>query len=205
MRRLKLGQLGNSTISKLRGETSGFGSSRKMQPKLERQLTSNFDEFQQALEDDGIDDSDDGAPKRSPGNMESAVAPREDGKSAFRFCTGEATDIGGGHENQDKAMLFRCGPDNNVLVMGVFDGHGRELGELAALVARDYMRDEIQKPEIIEAIEENPQPTLEKLFLDAHIQIKNKFIEKFSKTSWKVTETPEGYLTKRKFHNTYSV
>mmetsp|Transcript_1369 Transcript_1369/g.1512 ORF Transcript_1369/g.1512 Transcript_1369/m.1512 type:complete len:433 (+) Transcript_1369:504-1802(+) len=169
-----------------------------MQPKLERQLTSNFDEFA-TYDDEDIEEADEEKPKSGMKDAGSPGLPpprREVGKSPFRFLTGEATDIGGGHENQDKGMLFRCGQDDRVLVMGVFDGHGRELGELAALVARDFMREEIQKPEVIEAIEESPTTTLEKLFLDAHNQIKLRFMDQFKKTNWQVTETDEGYLIK---------
>mmetsp|Transcript_1137 Transcript_1137/g.1449 ORF Transcript_1137/g.1449 Transcript_1137/m.1449 type:complete len:440 (+) Transcript_1137:188-1507(+) len=173
-----------------------------MQPKLERQLTSNFDDFSKFIDDEDNSDMEvDGATEKITASVKTTTSlppPRKGSKGVrFKFLTGEATDIGGGSENQDKGMLFYCGEDNRHLVMGVFDGHGRELGELAALVARDHMRDELQKPDLIKAIESNPTKVLEKLFLDAHIAIKKKFVEKFKNSGWQVTEMSEGYLTKR--------
>ena len=59
--------------------------------------------------------------------------------SLLKFRYGVATDIGGGQTNQDAYGVFEVEAEDCV-VMGVYDGHGRELGELASQVARDSFK-----------------------------------------------------------------
>jgi serine/threonine protein phosphatase PrpC len=51
----------------------------------------------------------------------------------FSWQVGSETDIGGGRENQDDFLVFQ---QKDVIVMCIFDGHGREVGKTAANAAR---------------------------------------------------------------------
>lgn len=114
----------------------------------------------------------------------------------FEFRCDTATDIGGGHTNQDDAGIWhhRIGKD---FVLAVFDGHGRELGKLAAQVAKDSMRRAFSKAETFDAIRKDAPSAMKKLFLDAHEAIKTSFKDRYTRAGWEVIQTPEGYLTKR--------
>lgn len=181
---------------------SAAGSSENEVPQLTRQLTSNFDDYKTFMEDD----DDDAEIKRQQSkqleesieNATKHVPLDTTGNNVeMRMLTGVATDIGGGNENQDKAMLFWAGEGEQHLVMGVFDGHGRELGELAAIVCRDYMKDELAKPEIMKQIAANPKTEFDRIFTEAHKLVLKEFKAKFEGSDWEVTETAEGYLTRK--------
>ena len=56
-------------------------------------------------------------------------------KTSIKLKCGQATDIGGGATNQDIGDCFEIkDSEGSATVLAVFDGHGRELGELAAQV-----------------------------------------------------------------------
>jgi len=116
----------------------------------------------------------------------------------FKFLVGEATDIGGGSVNQDTYEVFRTGASKENLVLAVFDGHGRELGELAAIVARDKIRSLLEKDEIMNQVFDDPEGTLTDVFRHAHNEIKARFRQKYEEANFQVRETDEGYLIKRK-------
>src|SRR5690606_7997233 len=114
-------------------------------PKLERQLTSTFDDEMMDLARSAMTEVESPSPAGSQTVTNTDELPSMENlipnnASSLVFLTGEATDIGGGHENQDRSMCFRTGPNEEHLVMAVFDGHGKELGQLAAIVARDFMK-----------------------------------------------------------------
>ncbi|CAM9333460.1 unnamed protein product, partial [Ectocarpus sp. 12 AP-2014] len=50
------------------------------------------------------------------------------------------TDIGGMSENQDNCFIWRHEPSGS-FVIGVLDGHGRDVGRLAAHVVQEFMQD----------------------------------------------------------------
>lgn len=177
------------------------------QPLLERQLTSTFDRM--PVDDGSGEDLDEaiGATRvASASNILEIIGSYRDTSSQevetqqekFVFKVGEATDIGGGHENQDKSMCFRAGKQDEHLILAVFDGHGRELGELAAKVARDFMKQELSKPEVLKELSARPEEIINALFEVAHDRIKQEFRQKVEENSdCTVNETPEGYLIKR--------
>lgn len=152
---------------------------------LTRQLTSNFDQF--------VDDL------AALEGVEHQAFVQDDGKagaaSGLRLLVSSATDIGGGAVNQDKFDFFMV--EQN-LVMAVFDGHGRELGELAAEIARNTFHEHLSQIETMEKISEDPEAALTKVFRAAHDNIRDQFREKYLKAGWQVQETEEGYLIKRK-------
>ncbi|GBG33854.1 Protein phosphatase, putative [Hondaea fermentalgiana] len=154
-------------------------------PALTRQLTSHFDQFADDLAAlDGV------APGQSLKSDEN-----NDNGGGLRLLVSAATDIGGGAVNQDKFDFFMV--EQN-LVMAVFDGHGRELGELAAEVARDTFHEYLSKTETMEKVSEDPETTLTEIFQAAHDAIRNRFREKYVHAGWQVQETDEGFLIKRR-------
>ncbi len=160
-------------------------SASKAPPPLTRQLTSHLDQFAQDFD---LADED----------RETTKGKEFQGETAdvnFRFLVGEATDIGGGNVNQDTYTVFRT---HGNLIMAVFDGHGRELGELAAQVARDSVKEQLEDISVLERVSQNAESTLSEVFRNAHQAIKDSFRERYLSAKWEVEETPEGYLIKRK-------
>jgi serine/threonine protein phosphatase PrpC len=163
---------------------SGDGA-RGAQPALSRQLTSHLDQFVEELVE-------------LKHEARAAALEAGKGEGEFRFLVGDATDIGGGAVNQDTFDVFRTGEHGENLVLAVFDGHGRELGELSAMVARDKVRSLLQQEQWMESISENPQAALTQVFALAHEEIKLRFRDYYEKSGCQVQETPDGYLIKRK-------
>ena len=182
--------------------TNAENAPKENRPQLTRQLTSNFDDYKTFMEEEEVDDD---VHRETTEQFAETIEKVHQHVSLdtsgnnveMRLLTGVATDIGGGNENQDKAMLFWAGEGERHLVMGVFDGHGRELGELAAIVCRDFMKEKLSKPEQLQALSEKPKEEFDRLFTDAHQLVKREFKAKYDGTDWEVTETQEGYLTKR--------
>lgn len=86
----------------------------------------------------------------------------------YKLSIGGITDPGvHGKQNQDDFFAEALPGDGNAII-GVFDGHGRELGQLAAKTAKLFVRDELKKPEVLAAVEASPQATLESIFAAAH-------------------------------------
>jgi hypothetical protein len=54
---------------------------------------------------------------------------------------GGQTDIGGGRENQDMWFGWADPGNSGTTVFGVLDGHGREVGRVAAMAGRDAIMD----------------------------------------------------------------
>jgi len=107
-----------------------------------------------------------------------------------------ATDIGGGQTNQDAYDVFDV-PGENCVVFGVYDGHGRELGELASAVARDSVRASILQPGAVARLRTNSEEFLIEAFRKAHDAIRDAFRQKYMAAGWEVQDTEEGFLIKR--------
>ena len=53
---------------------------------------------------------------------------------------GSETDVGGGTENQDDFFVITVGPESEAItIMCVLDGHGREVGKVAANAGKDAL------------------------------------------------------------------
>lgn len=177
----------------------------ELTPRLTRQLTSTFDNV--LAEDVRIISN--GVSNGTLSNSESDDSAKdiistyssETIKNLYCLKTGEATDIGGGHVNQDKSFCCKVGENNEHLVIGVFDGHGRELGELAAVTANEFFQTELRKLDVIEDLRENPKKTFCKLFEIAHEKIKEVFKQTVEEDDeWNIYESNEGYLVKQSRH-----
>lgn len=88
----------------------------------------------------------------------------------YVFRVGGITDPGvHGKQNQDDFFYEDLGAGN--LALGVFDGHGRELGQLAARTAKTTVRALLRDPETLVALEHDPKSTMERVFRQAHTEI----------------------------------
>jgi len=167
-------------------------------PLLGRQYTSHLDEIQDAEMADGTTPA---AAASSPAGGASAAGAattlkraHPDRQAKLRFAS--ATDIGGGQTNQDASDMFEI-PGENCVVFGVYDGHGRELGELASSVAKESIRAALMEPGAIARVRMNPEHVLVDVFKRAHDAIREAFRKRYESTGWEVQDTDEGFLIKR--------
>jgi serine/threonine protein phosphatase PrpC len=97
--------------------------------------------------------------------------------TSLKHQVGFDTDIGGGRENQDSFFVWSKRStkpgDENILVCGVLDGHGREVGKVAAIAAKaallKYFDDHHEQLRI------NPYECLVSAHNIAHINVKEAF------------------------------
>ena len=114
----------------------------------------------------------------------------------FKVQFGSSTDIGGGHQNQDTFLIFSR-PSEKVYVFAMIDGHGTELGSVAANTVRscilDYMTHHFLE------MKNNPVQTLNNIFILSHNSIKDAFKVELTRRRCDFTETSDGYLVKNGF------
>jgi serine/threonine protein phosphatase PrpC len=120
-------------------------------------------------------------------------------RSNLKWQIGFDTDIGGGRENQDDCFVWSR-PDEGLCVLCVLDGHGREVGKIAA---------EAAKFKLINYFEENHSQLVTNAYdclveahNVAHEFVKESFRIELTKQGFEVIEhTTEGYLMKRRNSN----
>ncbi|EQC40250.1 hypothetical protein SDRG_02896 [Saprolegnia diclina VS20] len=85
------------------------------------------------------------------------------------------TDIGSARcaVNQDTYMALDVGGGS--VVLGVFDGHGKETGHIAAEAAKAFFMSHFELPESLAAIEAQPEAELRSLFGQCHAHIYRAF------------------------------
>lgn len=112
----------------------------------------------------------------------------------YDFRIAGVTDAGVvGKQNQDDFFIWEAA-DRQTIIAGVFDGHGREMGQAAARVAKTSLRDELSKPETLARLRASPKATLEAAFAAAHRAIDAHFQASYEGQGWTVTRAPEGFL-----------
>ncbi|CAM9856321.1 unnamed protein product [Scytosiphon promiscuus] len=104
------------------------------------------------------------------------------------------TDIGGMSENQDNCFIWRHEPSGS-FVIGVLDGHGRDVGRLAAHVVQEFMQDWLTRRWA--EVKENPAEAFRTLFREAHESMLLSFREHLQGLGWNVKDNG-GYLMKRR-------
>jgi len=97
-------------------------------------------------------------------------------------------------ENQDDSFVWRHDASNSV-VIGVFDGHGRDVGKLAAVHAKAHIVEWLDKN--FDRLLSNPSETFKSLFEETHSSILQAFKKHLTSKGWTVKETG-GYLIKRR-------
>jgi len=114
----------------------------------------------------------------------------------FKVQFGSYTEIGGGHQNQDTFLIFSR-PSEKLYFFAMIDGHGTELGSVAANSVRscilDYMTHHFLE------IKNNPVQTLNNIFILSHNSIKDAFKVELTRRKCGFTETADGYLVKNGF------
>jgi serine/threonine protein phosphatase PrpC len=168
-------------------------------PLLGRQYTSHLDSEDQQLNTLSINT---GEMATTPTSQSGGALglTRSLPERAIKMKYASATDIGGGQTNQDAFDSFEL-PEDNCVVFGVYDGHGRELGELASTVARDTIKAALSEPGCIARLRENSEEVLVEVFKKGHIAIREAFRQKYVATGWEVQDTEDGFLIKRQAPN----
>ena len=113
----------------------------------------------------------------------------------LRWQVGSDTDIGGGRENQDDYFIWQR-PEEGVCILGVLDGHGRDVGKLAAQTGKAYLMQYFEQN--YNKISSDPLKYLSEALQLCHTEIKNAFRTELTKNGFEVSESPEGYLMKRR-------
>lgn len=113
----------------------------------------------------------------------------------LRYQVGSGTDIGGGRENQDESFVW-INKDANLIVLGVLDGHGREVGKIAAQAGKQRIVQYLDTdfPYLLS----NPTEFLIRAHELAHEHIRSTFQIELEKQGYQVQLTEEGYLMKRR-------
>lgn len=108
------------------------------------------------------------------------------------------TDPGGAkcRVNQD-TFFTHCDPNSSAMVLGVFDGHGKEAGRDAALAAKDFFKAHFQSMtrSDYEALEQNPQRVFSSMFSSCHDAIKSVLKAVYERRGFTVQEK-DGYVVK---------
>ena len=100
-----------------------------------------------------------------------------------------------GKENQDDSFSWQS-PDGSTLVLGVFDGHGRDFGRVSASTARAAFLSALTSPAALAALREDPGPPLVAAFREAHDAVEAALAAACARGGWRVDRTPEGYLVR---------
>jgi serine/threonine protein phosphatase PrpC len=100
-----------------------------------------------------------------------------------------------GKENQDACFTWQS-PDGSTVVMGVFDGHGRDFGRVSAATARAHFLGALTTPAALRALREDPGPPLVAAFREAHDAVEAALTAACVQGGWRVDRTPEGYLVR---------
>lgn len=110
---------------------------------------------------------------------------------------GSDTDVGGGTENQDDYFVVTVGPDSeSITILCVLDGHGRDVGKVAANAAKDAMINFFNTN--YSSLRLKPYDTLVEAHEVAHAHIKESFKQALGQRGFEVQEADGGYLKKRK-------
>lgn len=153
---------------------------------LKRQFTGLADSF--------VTDGDSPSPGVSLASASGGTADAARPASAYDFLVSGITDPGvPGKQNQDDYFLWSS-EDGQTVIVGVLDGHGRELGQMAARVAKAQFLADLTRPETLAALAADPKPTLELAFVNAHRAIEAAFRKYYEDAGWHVQRTADGYL-----------
>lgn len=124
------------------------------------------------------------------------MAAFESSESFHLFTqVGFDTDIGGGRENQDDWLVWQQ-KKSGLSVFGVLDGHGREVGKIAANAAKASIFRFCE--EGCALLQSSPVDWLINAHKLAHDAIKQSFKVELEGQGFEIFEDPEGYLLKRK-------
>jgi hypothetical protein len=75
--------------------------------------------------------------------------------------------------NQDDFFIWKSPTEANCFAMGMLDGHGRDVGQIASAVASASIQESLSNPEIFAQIRSAPKPAFDQIFKTAHVAIRN--------------------------------
>jgi len=100
---------------------------------------------------------------------------------------GGVTDPGvAGKENQDDFFVWKSSKEGT-FVLGVLDGHGRELGRLASTVASKFYVEALtmhDKKDGLAELRSTPEKFITQLFVDAHLAVRKEFTKYYEDQKW---------------------
>lgn len=120
-------------------------------------------------------------------------------------CSGATHSGVSGCQNQDELLMYKDEAKKN-FVFGIFDGHGKDIGKLAAMEAKKSFMKAFENGNFFERLEKDCKAVLEDLYRNAHDQLKVAFMEYYRKNGYLVKQVEaksEGasYLVKKNKHN----
>ncbi|KAG7400396.1 hypothetical protein PHYBOEH_005984 [Phytophthora boehmeriae] len=111
------------------------------------------------------------------------------------------SDIGGASNSQNQDAFFSFyDPKNAALVVGVFDGHGRDTGRDVAMAAKRYFEAQFQgySQEDYARLEHDPGTFFQQLFETCHHELKYVLRGLYERAGHTVEEhQPEGFLVRQ--------
>eukprot|EP01035_Chromulina_nebulosa_P042056 gene42056-56946_t len=116
----------------------------------------------------------------------------------IRWQFGLETDIGGGKENQDDSFVWmqkRSNIGDRVTVLCVLDGHGREVGKVAAVAAKNRLFSYLDENylELVRADSNGDTSAVARFLVEAHIaahnEIRNAFRQELESLGFEVRES----------------
>jgi serine/threonine protein phosphatase PrpC len=129
------------------------------------------------------------------GNLNSGATPVSPQDSLhMRVRLSFRTDIGGMGENQDDCFIWKHEKSNSV-VMGVLDGHGRDVGQLAAQYVKRFSIKWLG--DHWDEVLNEPAEALRTMFDQAHNCMLAEFEATLKQQGW-VVKLSNGYLMKRR-------
>ena len=159
-------------------------------PQLSRQSTSNFHPSYHASNGE----------IEKPSCFDSRITTRKRALSTGRlqFALGGATHPGGStvKPNQDDYFIWKSKYDNTI-VLGVLDGHGREVGDLASKTAKKAFLEEFEDKETFALIRKDPLRAFKAMFARVHRAIWDEFEIHYKKKGWNVRGLKNIMMKKR--------
>lgn len=135
-------------------------------------------------------------PVDNQGNPVPSKGSMSDSTSAITWQLGFETDIGGGGENQDECFVWSR-PTEDLCVLCVLDGHGRDIGRIAAVAAKGRLLRFFE--ESFNELAADPVQTLIRAHDIVHNHIKATFKSELENQGFQVMEDPQApYLLKRR-------
>jgi serine/threonine protein phosphatase PrpC len=126
--------------------------------------------------------------------MKSDDSSNVSNESRVKWSISSATDIGGSRENQDDMFIWE-NKKEGVCVIGVLDGHGREVGQIAANCAKNTLLNFVDRN--YRDLFTRPYEFLVDAIKSAHAGVKEGFISALKSRNLLVEWVEEGYLVKR--------
>ncbi len=133
---------------------------------------------------------------RSSDSTDSTSSNLDDDRSIRMavFCSG-ATDCGGMKRNEDEYFIWQNKNCENVVLLGVFDGHGSDAGVVASRATKRFTSQWMDEkwPEMAK----NPEEGFRTMFVACHDYLRKSFDEYLSSEGLEVRQFRD-YLVKRK-------